>query len=326
MQAQQESRTVVPEEFRLTVVNAYEIYVKDLPPTKWYVGEILQEGATLLSGDPKVGKSFLALQIAIAVAGRSDQVCGSLSVGTHGRVLYLALDDGSEKRIHERLHQLTTDEEAVKNIDFVYQRHLRNLSDGFLEDLERVMAGGGYVMVILDTLGAVLGLSSAKNIYRQEYQEAIKLQKLAQKYGCSLLIIHHTNKGEGKDAVQRASGSHGLTGAVDSVMLLGGDGNGKGVLHARPRDGESSEYQLDRDEDGGWRVTGRVESFTFTPAKRLTPEMEAVKIVLADGPKSREQVAAALGIGDEATRKRLERMERKGLIRRTPEFLYEWVA
>jgi hypothetical protein len=325
MQATQESRNVGPEQVGLTVVNAYDIYMKDLPPTKWYVGEILQEGATLLSGDPKVGKSFLGLQIAIAVAGRSDKVCGSLSVGIHGRVLYLALDDGSEKRIHERLHQLTTDEDAVRNIDFVYQRQLRTLGDGFLEDLERVMADGGYVMVILDTLGAVLGLSSTKNIYRQEYQEAIKLQKLAQKYGCCLLIIHHTNKGEGKDAVQRASGSHGLTGAVDSVMLLRFE-HGRGVLDARPRDGESSTYHLQRAEDGSWFVTGRADTSPVAPSKRLTQEMEAVKVALADGPKSREQVVTALGIGDEAARKRLERMERKGLIRKTPESLYEWVV
>jgi hypothetical protein len=213
----------------------------------------------------------------------------------------------------------------VKNIDFVYQRNLRNLADGFLEDLEQAMAGKEYVMVILDTLGAVLGLSSAKNVYRQEYQEAIKLQKLAQKYGCCLLIIHHTNKGEGKDAVQRASGSHGLTGAVDSVMLLRLEG-GRGVLDARPRDGESSTYHLDRSEDGSWQVTGRMDSSNLATSKRLTPEMEAVKGALADGPKSREQVATALGIGDEAARKRLERMERKGLIRKTPESLYEWVG
>lgn len=68
-----------------------------------------------------------------------------------------------------------------------------------------LLSDGGTRSVILDTLGAVLGLSSAKNVYRQEYQEAIKLQKLAQEYGCCLLIIHHTNKGDGKDAVQRAS-------------------------------------------------------------------------------------------------------------------------
>lgn len=325
MQAPQESR-VVEAQVGLAVVNAYEIYMKDLPPTKWYVGEILQEGATLLSGDPKVGKSFLALQIAIAVAGGSNQVCGTLSVGIHGRVLYLALDDGSEKRIHERLHQFTTNEEAVKNIDFVYQRQLRNLSDGFLEDLERVMADGGYDMVILDTLGAVLGLSSAKNIYRQEYHEAIKLQKLAQKYGCCLLIIHHTNKGEGKDPIQRASGSHGLTGAVDSAMILLREDSGGGVLDARPRDGEPSTYRLERSEDGSWQVTGRLDSSYFAPPKPLTPEMEAIKVTLAACPKSREQVVAALGIADDAARKRLERMERKGLIRKTTESLYEWVG
>jgi predicted ATP-dependent serine protease len=90
----------------LEVVNAYDIYMKDLPPTKWYVGDILHEGACLLSGDPKVGKSYLALQIAVAVAGTTDRICGALPVGEHGRVLYLAVDDGSEKRIHDRLHQL----------------------------------------------------------------------------------------------------------------------------------------------------------------------------------------------------------------------------
>ncbi len=68
-----------------SVVNAYEIYMKELPPTKWYVGGCSKKGACLLSGDPKVGKSFLALQIALAVAGNAAQVCGSLPVGVHGR-------------------------------------------------------------------------------------------------------------------------------------------------------------------------------------------------------------------------------------------------
>lgn len=311
----------------LNIVNAYDIYVKDLPPTKWYVGEVLQEGATLLSGDPKVGKSFLALQIAIAVAGMAEGVCGSLPVGVHGRVLYLALDDGSEKRIHERLHQLTGDVDAVKNIDFVYQRQLRSLVNGFLDDLEQAMKQREYVLVILDTLGAVLDPNSGKNsVYRQEYQEAIKLQKLAQKFGCCLLIIHHTNKGEGKDAVQRASGSHGLTGAVDSVMLLSRDEQGRGILDSRPRDGEPSRYLLERAEDGSWRVNDRADNFIPASSTSLTPERTAVKNALLEGPKSYKQVAAELGIKEEAARKRLERMERAGILRRTLEGLYDWVA
>jgi primase-polymerase (primpol)-like protein len=48
----------------LCVVNGYEIYMKNLPQTKknlpqtqWYVGNILHEGASLLSGDPKVERA-----------------------------------------------------------------------------------------------------------------------------------------------------------------------------------------------------------------------------------------------------------------------------
>src|SRR5206468_4250291 len=89
-------------ESNIQVVNGYEIYMKNLPPTKWIIDEILPEGAALLSGDPKVGKSFLALQIAVAVSGSATTVFDSLPVRTKGRVLYLALDDGSEKRIHDR--------------------------------------------------------------------------------------------------------------------------------------------------------------------------------------------------------------------------------
>jgi RecA-family ATPase len=124
--------TIVEKEPALKIVNAHEIYMKDLPPTKWYVGDIIHEGACLLSGDPKVGKSFLALEIAVAVSGKEGTVCGSLKVGQHGRVLYLAVDDGSEKRIHDRLHQLTDDDEAVKNIDFVYQRDLHRFPRGWM--------------------------------------------------------------------------------------------------------------------------------------------------------------------------------------------------
>lgn len=154
---------------QLKIVNAYDIYVKDMPPTKWYIGEILHEGACLFTGDPKVGKSFFALQIAIAVAGSAKTVCGELQVGQHGRVLYLAFDDTSEKRIHKRLHDLTADTEAVKNIDIVCQRDVGTLKDGLTELLDECIGRNRYVLVILDTLGAVSAGTGNKNVYDAEY-------------------------------------------------------------------------------------------------------------------------------------------------------------
>lgn len=320
----------------LHVVNGHDIYMKELPPTKWYIGNILQEGVCLLSGDPKVGKSFLALQIAIAVAGTGETACGSFQIGQHGRVLYLALDDGSEKRIRERLRQLTSDEEAVKQIDFVYQRNLPSLSKGFDEILDQYLSRHKYELVVLDTFGAVLEPTNTKNVYRMDYQEAIKLQKLAQKHGICLLALHHTNKGEGKDATQRASGSHGLTGAVDSVLLLTGD-----RLIARPRDGEESEHSLERQSDGSWQTRNGAlarkpdslwqigedeDAFGTPPFRRLNREQQAVRDALAAGPKDRPTLAKELGLTDEAMRKRLERMAKAKLVTNLPGRRYEWAG
>ena len=318
-----------PPPIALEVVNAYELYMKDLPPTKWIIEPIIHEGATLLTGDPKVGKSFLALQIALAVAGGLKRMFDSLEVRTHGRVLYLALDDGSEKRLHNRLRGLQLDPEATRNLDFVYQRNLPDLSNGFDDALDRYLADKNYVLVILDTFGAVLGKTTGQNIYRQEYQEAIKLQKLAQRHGIALLILHHTNKKEGDDPVARSSGSHGLTGAVDSVLMLSKQ-KGQATLAARPRDAEVSAYALQRLSNGGWQALQVAIDLNAVSidddsenGDALGPKQQEVLEFLREGPKSYRQVAKHLSISPEAARKRLERMAHADQVRKNPDQTFE---
>jgi hypothetical protein len=316
--------------FALEVVNAYDLYMKDFPPTKWIVEPIIHEGATLLTGDPKVGKSFLALQIALAVAGGSKKLFDSLEVRTHGRVLYLALDDGSEKRLHNRLRGLQLNPEATRNLDFVYQRNLPDLSNGFDTASSKFLADKDYVLVILDTFGAVLGKTTGQNIYRNEYQEAIKLQKLAQRHGIALLILHHTNKKEGNDPVARSSGSHGLTGAMDSVLMLSKQ-KVQATLAARPRDAEESAYSLQRLPNGGWRSFDQAAALAAIDLNAVCadegdnpgPKQQAVLALLHEGPKSHQQIAPLLGISEEAARKRLERMAKLGLVRKNPDGTFE---
>jgi hypothetical protein len=307
-------------------VNALEIYNKDLPPTKWYIGDIVHEGACLMSGDPKVGKTYLGLQFAIAVAGSSETVCGSLKVHVHGRVLYLALDDRSEKRIRTRLRRLTSDEEAVKNIDFVRAGPVPSLAEGLADLLDELLAANSYELVILDTLGAVSGIKSGKNIYQDEYQEAIKLQALAQRHGICLLILHHTNKRQEGGMVAKSSGSHGRTGGVDSLLVLSSSAKGLGTIEAKPRDGEESSLSLERCENGGWRVR-ETPAATFSAAVAgLTPEREAVKGALAQGPKSSAELAAQLALKPDSARKRLDRMRADGLVTRLEDGRFEWTG
>ena len=76
---------------------------KELPPIRYVVPGIIAEGLTLLAGKSKIGKSWLILGTAIAVA-TGGYALGSIKVD-EGDVLYLALED-NERRLQSRLKKL----------------------------------------------------------------------------------------------------------------------------------------------------------------------------------------------------------------------------
>ena len=80
---------------RLESWSAPQLLAADFPPLRWAVPNLLPEGCALLVGAPKVGKSWAALDIALAVAG-GGLALGALRVET-GPVLYLALEDGPRR-------------------------------------------------------------------------------------------------------------------------------------------------------------------------------------------------------------------------------------
>jgi len=84
-------------------VSAADLMAADLPPVRWVVPRVLPEGVTLLAGKPKLGKSWLALGLCVAVAA------GGMALGTsqveQGEVLYLALED-NRRRLQKRLGKM----------------------------------------------------------------------------------------------------------------------------------------------------------------------------------------------------------------------------
>src|SRR5436190_18994108 len=72
------------------IYNATDLLRKVLPPVKWAVPNLLPEGLTILGGKPKMGKSWLALCLALAIA-RAGLALGTTWVEA-GDVLYLALE------------------------------------------------------------------------------------------------------------------------------------------------------------------------------------------------------------------------------------------
>src|SRR5690606_9258812 len=87
-----------------SVITAQELMTRQFPPPRWAIPDLLPEGLTVLAGKPKCGKSWLALNIAFAVAS-GGQALGYINV-QKGEVLYLALED-SPRRLQGRLGKMT---------------------------------------------------------------------------------------------------------------------------------------------------------------------------------------------------------------------------
>src|ERR1700674_538103 len=81
-------------------IKASELLKKVLPEHRWAVRGVLAEGLGLLVGRPKIGKSWLALNVAVAIAS-GGRALGQIPVEA-GDVLYLALED-NERRLRSRL-------------------------------------------------------------------------------------------------------------------------------------------------------------------------------------------------------------------------------
>ncbi len=83
-----------------------------LKPIEFVVDHLISQGLFILAGAPKVGKSWLALDMALSIA-KGEKVFGRET--KRGTALYLCLED-SYTRIQNRLFELTS--EPSENLHF----------------------------------------------------------------------------------------------------------------------------------------------------------------------------------------------------------------
>ena len=87
-----------------------------LPKNIFSVDGLIAQGVTILAGPPKIGKSWLALWLAVMVA-KGDPIWG---MGVkQGTTLYLCLED-STLRIQNRLFEITEDAPANVHLSLIH--------------------------------------------------------------------------------------------------------------------------------------------------------------------------------------------------------------
>jgi hypothetical protein len=271
-------------------LTAAELLGLELPPIRWSVQGLLPEGVTLLAGKPKLGKSWMALGIAIAISK------GGVALGTRpvemGEVLYMALED-NHRRLRKRLEKLLTGETPERlHIATEWPR----MDEGGAEALERWLeAHPDARAVVVDILKRVRPRTSPnRSVYEADYEALEAMQRLAAEFEVSILVVHHLRKLGAADPLDEISGSTGLSGGADGVLVLKRDrGRADAYLHVTGREiEEEAELALRWDTDlASWTLVGDAEEY------RISQERQDIVRVLeeAEEPMTPKEVAELLG-------------------------------
>jgi RecA-family ATPase len=231
---------------------------------------LLPEGFGILAAAPKIGKSWLVLNLGLAVASGSS----FLGVPVEQRpVLYLALEDG-QRRLQERQRRIL-DGQSAPHALVLWTDPLD--ASGAARQFATDYAGTNP-LIIIDTLARIRPeRKRGADIYREDYQFGSGLKAIAD-LGATVLGVHHTRKGETEDFLESTSGTNGLMGAADFVMVITrGRTENNALLRITGRDVVEAGYDLLFD-DGLWTPndTGLSDAAQRVQGPSLGPTMRSL--------------------------------------------------
>jgi hypothetical protein len=290
-------------------------------PIKYVVPGIIVEGLTLLAAKPKIGKSWMMLHAAIAVASGgytlSDIHC------TEGDVLYCALEDNL-RRLQSRMTKLLgISQPWPKRLSF--QTEMPRLIEGGLEMIKQWIEAAAHPrLVIIDTLAMIRAPKGKEQTqYDADYQAVKELRDIANQRGIAIVVVHHLRKADADDAFDSVSGTLGLTGSVDTVLVLRSDGKGNYVLHGRGRDLTDIEKAIFFSKGPcTWTIQGDVDEV------RQSNERTAVLAAMRQigEPASPKEIATHADMKANNVTKLLGRMTEEGTVRKLQYGKYETVT
>lgn len=197
--------------------DALELQGENVEPPTWIVREVLPTGLAILCAPSKIGKSWMMMQLGLAVADGKEFL--DFKTNQSG-VLYYALED-SKARLKDRLNKLLKGKKAPTNLRFVTQAD--TVDGGLLEKIEEELRTfPGIKLIIIDTLQKVRGKAIRnESMYSGDYREMAKLKEYADNHKVCMLFVHHLRKMlDETDVFNMISGSTALMGAADTIFII----------------------------------------------------------------------------------------------------------
>lgn len=229
-------------------MDASTLMEHEFSPVSFAVQGILPAGLTIFAGSPKIGKSWLGLDLALAVSiGGPALSC----LGTEqGSVLGLMRED-SFRRLQSRIRLLLGESApAPKGLELVpHEAEWFGGEQGLADMTEWAEEVGNPRLVVIDTIAKVepdMGEDKSRGAYSGNYSMMSRYKQWADHHNCAVLMVHHDTKAgaakpkqgeEAPDPFTRISGTRAMTGAADTLWFLDSvRGKGEGTLWVTGRD------------------------------------------------------------------------------------------
>jgi hypothetical protein len=296
-------------------VTAADLQKKQFPPVRYVVPNLVPEGLSMLCGRPKIGKSWAALEIAIGVA--TGRGCFGGLETEQGDVLYAALED-NPRRLQRRIDKLLSPVSSSWPLGLTLTTSWRRLDKGGVTDItEWIKEADKPRLVILDTLAGVKPIRTNSG-YAEDYESLTNIHRLANDIGIAVLVLHHTRKMDADDPIDTISGTLGLAGCADTLLVFAGTSQGM-TLYVRGRDIEEAEHAVTFDKQScRWAIVGSAAEVQMSETR------QAILSVLNESadPLGPSDIAAAAGLKEGVVRQRLLGMQSKGEVFKRGRGLY----
>lgn len=305
-----------------------ELLARTFAPIRWAIHELIPQGVTLLIGAPKLGKSWLCLQVGIAISG-AVPLWNARAAEAQGEVLALCLED-NDRRLHDRLSRLLPSmmqselmgDMRTPSVDRLhFATEWPRADQGGVAKLDEWLTARPETrLVLIDTLARFRATDDARlPPYQRDTNAIAELQALANRHGCAIVLVHHTRKDNTGDALDSISGTNGLAGAADASLILSRvRGQSDASLFLTGRDVQENTIALRFDQRScTWSCTDVTEASSLTVERQKT-----VEAIRKHGSCGSKELAIELGITEPVVRVRLTRMIDAGIIVKTARGVY----
>ncbi len=199
-------------------IRAYRLSEIPVETLRWLWKPYLPRGKlVLLDGDPGLGKSLVALDVAARLGRAADWPNGEPG-DSPGATIFLNAEDAAADTVRPRAEAAGADLDRLVVVDRIDDRAPRLPDD--VPALDELVREHAAALVVIDPILAFLPPSVAANSDQCVRRALGRLAELAARTGAAVVLVRHLNKRASAPALHRGTGSTGIIAAARAGLLV----------------------------------------------------------------------------------------------------------